>query len=165
MLPIRQNKFDDLGWHHLWSHRTSYICISLSFFIIISFVLEMWFKQIILFWVVATYCSEISNWCNGHCFIWKIYFLFISISVLINLRDLFIVLFSWICSNPLSTQLLPNIFRVISINRNSSSVKLCRAVLLWQARHAIKKQTSGLTEKALSVYQTNCEMAVVKATL
>ena len=28
-----------------------------------------------------------------------------------------------------------------------------------------KKQTSGLTEKALSVYQTNCEMAVVKAAL
>ena len=28
-----------------------------------------------------------------------------------------------------------------------------------------KKQTSGLTEKARSVYQTNCEMAVVKAAL
>ena len=29
----------------------------------------------------------------------------------------------------------------------------------------LKKQTSGLTEKSRSVYQTNCEMAVVKAAL
>ena len=28
-----------------------------------------------------------------------------------------------------------------------------------------KKQTSDLTEKVLSLYQTNCEMAVVKAAL